>query len=1264
MEVGTILVKLKAVFDKGGFDDLAASATKLGLGLSAALTGPLLGLGAAVLKTGEAFDDAFDTIAVKTGATGDALEALEQSFRNVVKDVPGSFADAAEAIGTLAARTNLTGEALEKLTKVELELARLTKGELAGQIAATTRLFGDWNVATDQQTTTLDKLFRAFQAGGGSVQSLAEKLVQFGAPLRQMGFDLDSSIALLAKFEKEGVNMELVLGSLRIALTRMAKEGIQNPVEALQIFIQRIQEAGTAGKANAIAMEVFGARAGPDMAAAIREGRFAIEDMLNKIRDGKSTILGTAESTKDFAERFDELRKQVMLALEPLGDRFFKAVNDLVPIVQRLAEKLTTLVEWFVKLPKPVQDFAFALGGIAIVAGPAITAISQVSGGIGSLIHMATGAIPLLGRFSGLLGGLGGVAGLMGAGVTGAFIAAEMGIRDNARKMNAHVESIGKQFNVMGKELMRIDSPELKAAMGAPGKLVNGMTVDLKTGLVTAAAVAKTGGAGIPNGFADGLKEGAGKAKGAVKDAFKDFTKDMADAVENLNKALGTEKNIHDYLMNLGKIPPPAVEAVNALDDLTAANKTLEGVTESANKVIGNTEPYVRAAGAAQVLQSQFDKLSASLPRAWNTILDAFNRGVSTTAVKVKDFAVGLLGVFDNLPGRWGQALNRTIGEVERWINFIDSAIKFIQKIMGSAETGLAGIFDKLAGSVSQAGDKVKEASHKGADAIDSMGKMVGQAGAKVKAGAGEVLTGLGSIAAGVMAFVGVRGQGVGAGVIGGALGGVAVLGGVASLLHTGLAPLLFSPWGALAVGVGALIGGIFGRKSQAQKDAEKRAAEQAKINMQQSAQAVVSAAIEGFDKALSFFEHLDDFTEPRKRLFRQFFTALTRLMNWFVDLAKVWGKDSLAQAKELAEAIKPVTEAVGSALGAFEGLNRFIPATESIIKAFAANLQVLIEQLGAVFESIPKSLIKHARKLGTNLESIAGVMGPLLEGLVKLVDFKPITQEVMATFVASLKELVERMGQLAEEMDQGMVKAAARFSERAGTVVSVLSEGVEGLKGLADLASVPSAAFDAFFTGLREAVTRMQDIAATISTDFLGQAEVIAQKAVTIFGAIKSGVESLSALSEFKGVLAETFTQFYDDFNAALDMLQDMASRAMTFDVTARTFDQYISSGAATLSHAFTMLAQIMNAAGAFFPGGSPMSISASVSQGTPMAPMSMGMAASSPPVVQQTVYIQAGSIVRESELGDLVLTGLMQANKRGKVASSVFTGTPALVR
>jgi phage-related minor tail protein len=75
-------------------------------------------------------------------------------------------------------------------------------------IAGSSRLFGDWSIAAEDTAGTMDYLFRVSQSTGIGVNDLSAKLVQFGAPLRQLGFDLETSAAMLGKFEKEGVNTE------------------------------------------------------------------------------------------------------------------------------------------------------------------------------------------------------------------------------------------------------------------------------------------------------------------------------------------------------------------------------------------------------------------------------------------------------------------------------------------------------------------------------------------------------------------------------------------------------------------------------------------------------------------------------------------------------------------------------------------------------------------------------------------------------------------------------------------------------------------------------------------------------------------------------------------------------------------------------------------------------------------------------------------------------------------------------------------------
>ncbi len=294
-----------------------------GLGIVA---GAAVGTGTALYRIGEAFDDANDTIRVGTGATGKRLKGLEQVFKNVVKGVPTDFEHASDAVTQINQRLGLTGKPLTKISKQFLELSRLTKTDLSTNIESVTRLFGDWGIQTGKQSGKLDELFRASQKTGVPVSKLSEIMTKFGGPLRQLGFNFDQAAAMAGKFEKEGVNTSLVLGSMRIALGKMAKDG-EAPVETLRRVVGEIKNAGSAGEANRKALELFGARAGPDMAAAIREGRFELGNLEKAIKGGGDSIGKASRDTRDLSEKLQVLKNKALVALEPVATRVFNAVG-------------------------------------------------------------------------------------------------------------------------------------------------------------------------------------------------------------------------------------------------------------------------------------------------------------------------------------------------------------------------------------------------------------------------------------------------------------------------------------------------------------------------------------------------------------------------------------------------------------------------------------------------------------------------------------------------------------------------------------------------------------------------------------------------------------------------------------------------------------------------------------------------------------------------------------------------------------------------
>jgi TP901 family phage tail tape measure protein len=332
---------------------LIAGAAVIGVGALAA--------GKALYEVGQTFDRVTDTIRVGTGATGKALDSLVNDAKSVGRNVPASFDEIGVAVADLNTRLGLTGKPLQRSAEQFLNLSRITGTDLQQNIAGITRVFGDWGIAAKDQAGALDAIYRASQATGAGVDTLSQQVVQFGAPLRQMGFSFEQALAMFGKFEKEGVNIETVMSGMRQGLGRMAKAG-EAPVETFKRVSEQIKNAGSVGEANAISLELFGQRAGPDMAAAIREGKFELDDLVDTIANGKDTINAAAKDTLSFAESWQIFKNRALLAIEPIATRLFIALGKGM--------------EWFNNVGGPaLSNFA---GIVSRNLDPALSAVAAV----------------------------------------------------------------------------------------------------------------------------------------------------------------------------------------------------------------------------------------------------------------------------------------------------------------------------------------------------------------------------------------------------------------------------------------------------------------------------------------------------------------------------------------------------------------------------------------------------------------------------------------------------------------------------------------------------------------------------------------------------------------------------------------------------------------------------------------------------------------------------------------------------------------------
>lgn len=350
--------------------------------------------GVGIVKLGVDLDKALDNIIIGTGATGESLEGLKGSFESVASNVPSSFGDVSTAIADVNTRLGLTGKPLEDLSTQFLDLSRLTGTDVSANVANMTRVFGDAGVAAEDQGAALDTLFRASQTSGIGLDQLSTTLVSFGAPMRQLGFSFEESTALLSKFELEGVNTEAVMAGLKVGLGKMAKAG-EEPAETLDRVIDSIKGAGSAGEANTLALEAFGQRAGPDMAAAIREGRFEIGDMMDALGDSDGAISDTADATESWTEKLGILKNKALIKLAPVAERVFDGIERAVAAV---TPHLQTFADWLsVKIPPALETASVAFDEIKTAVSTAFDWMIQNKDLVlGAVVAVGVGIATLL----------------------------------------------------------------------------------------------------------------------------------------------------------------------------------------------------------------------------------------------------------------------------------------------------------------------------------------------------------------------------------------------------------------------------------------------------------------------------------------------------------------------------------------------------------------------------------------------------------------------------------------------------------------------------------------------------------------------------------------------------------------------------------------------------------------------------------------------------------------------------------------------------
>ena len=331
---------------KGELGSLSTTAKNAFKGIAvagAAITAAAIAVGKSLYDLGAEFDNAYDTIRIGTGATGEALEDLKGIMKDVYSSVPTDMESAAIAISDYNTRLGLTGDALETLSKQALQVSNMLGDDLGGVIEASSQSFQIFDLDANQMADSMDWLFKVSQSTGIGFTELTSLVQSNGAAFQQMGFSYNESAAMLGKLEKAGYKTSTVMTAMTYAVKASAKMGLEGR-DAYEKYYNSILNAKDETEAIRLSMELFGSRSGTVMAQAIRDGTLAMSDFTRELEASEETINGAAEDTYDLAEKWQMFTNRMKVALEPMATTLFDSVGEVVESLLPAVEALMPVI--------------------------------------------------------------------------------------------------------------------------------------------------------------------------------------------------------------------------------------------------------------------------------------------------------------------------------------------------------------------------------------------------------------------------------------------------------------------------------------------------------------------------------------------------------------------------------------------------------------------------------------------------------------------------------------------------------------------------------------------------------------------------------------------------------------------------------------------------------------------------------------------------------------------------------------------------------
>ena len=345
------------------------------------LTAGALGMeafGAAAVIAAEDFAKTFQQLDFELGATSDQIDNLQGQMKDLYVDSPEGLGEIEKSLVAVEQRTKLTGKAAEAFADQMLKVSHAFGGD-AGQLTRSmTAIMNLWGEGTD----AIDKFTAAHQLTGVTMSQLESTMQHMGPQLKVLGFSFEETTAMLANFDKAGLNSSMIIRGMMMAMPKVGgnKEILLKDIAEIQNLLAS-GDAVDKAKATEFAKHLFGIRMGAQIMAAAQMGAFNTTDMMAQI-GAKAPGASDQLIDKTLGAQFTELEHLAATKLAPIGAAFIEIAKDVIFVVKPLVE----LTGWITTNPITAELLKWGLvfKGVQMAVGPIASGIA------GMLANMRT----------------------------------------------------------------------------------------------------------------------------------------------------------------------------------------------------------------------------------------------------------------------------------------------------------------------------------------------------------------------------------------------------------------------------------------------------------------------------------------------------------------------------------------------------------------------------------------------------------------------------------------------------------------------------------------------------------------------------------------------------------------------------------------------------------------------------------------------------------------------------------------------------------